>query len=385
MNPSLLKKALAIMLALLSVLNITPFTVDTVSAWLVGSGFRNALPADKVDMLLDLYVNQGFIFLSDDAERFARTVIGEILIEVICSEGDGERIIKACNELPIYDRNGRDTSREGCEFETDTDTNKKLKVSLQKLIGLSNLDQSVKDGFRVFAEGINDIYIYFITTDYEGVYEFAGDFVSDDGTQTYVGYTGVYYDSTTTMFYGYNSGGMLQIGFDFTAKSITMSNPVNAWQRRYGYNIFFDILGNVLIIDTDTVRVRFKYNGENKMFQFWKGNYTRIANGAEIGLYNRQKDSLICYDSVPDEEMLYMSLKLYHGDELVLQNDRKLHWWLTGYQPGPSVNPSELTLESSIEFTDEAMLSAFFEAAVDAFPKDATVECDGLTAHIIWN
>lgn len=381
MKRELIKKGIACVLALLSVLNFTPYTVDMVARWLVGPDYSDASSREKAEMLLDMYMSRDFIYLSDDAESTARAVLSEILIEVISSDGSGENIIAALEALPIYERGERDTTRES--FDPDKPDNLKFKASLRKLIENSNLPQNVKDGFYYFTDGINDVYIYFLYTQYDGVYEFAGDCVTDEGIIS-IGITGVFYDSTTHLVYGAYGNGILQIGFDFNAGSITMQNPVHAWQRKFGFNIFYDILGNMLLIDTQTVRVRFDYDGQKKMIQFWKGNYTRISNGAEIGMYNRHEGSLIHYDCVSDDELLYMSMKLYHGDELICENDRELHWWMTGYQPGKTIDPSELTVDCHIEFTEQGMLDAFMKAAAKAFKNKATIEADGMDVHIIW-
>lgn len=381
MRIAMLKKLAACIFALLSVFNITPFTPAMVARWIAGSEYCDALPAEKAEMLLDLYVNQDFIYLDEAATKLTKDVLSEILIEIISSEGSGANILAALRTMPVYERGQVDTSRES--FTPDTPEKLRLKVSLRKLVESSFLPEEVKTVAYYFTDGINDVRIYFLKTEHEGVYEFAGDLVRDDGTVA-TGNTGVYYDSESTLIYGVNKAGIFQIGFDFKAGDIMMTNPVNAWQRRYGFNILYDILGNVVLIDTNTVRVRFNYGGKNKMIQFWKGNYTRISNGAEIGIYNRNENFPLLYDCIPDEEMLYMSMKLYHGDELILQNGRQKHWWLSGYQPGETIKPRELTLDCTIEFPDREMLDAFMTAAKKAFGKRAGLTADGLTAHIIW-
>ena len=376
-----LKKIVACLLALLSVLICTPFTPDMVSKFIAGSEYCDALPEEKADMLLDLYVNQEYIFLDDDATAFTRDVLSELLIEVISSTGNGKNIVAAINRLPVYKRGEVDTSRE--DFVPIDTKYGDINMTVRKLIEASQLPDDIKYGFLNCTGGINDVRIYFLTTEYDGVYEFAGDFVQNDGN-VLVGNTGVYYDSDTTMIYGVNKAGIFNIGFDLRAEDMTLSNPVNAWQRRYGYNILYDVAGNLSIIDANTVRVRFNYGGQNKMIQFWKGKYSKISTGAEIGIYNQKENCKFLYDCAPDEQMLYMSMSLYRGDEQILQRPRQKHWWMAGYQPGEAFEPYELTLDCTIEFTDTAMLDAFMASAVKAFPKGSTIETNGLTVHIIW-
>lgn len=376
------KRFIAIICVLMSVLNTTPYTPSMVAAWIVGPEYWRALPEEKAQMMLDLYINQAFIFVSDETEELTRAWIGEMLVGVISAEGDGSKIVEAIEALPVYERSGRDTARD-YDYQIDDDGTIRFKQSMRKLIEISALPDDVKNGCYYFTDGINDVVVYFIKTDYENVYEFAGDYINDRG-EVCVGYTGVYYDTETTMIYGFNGNGILQIGFDMRADDITMTNPIYPWQRRFGFNVLFDVLGNLVLIKTDTVRVKFNYNGKDKMIQFWKGNYTRISNGAEIGLYNKREGSSWLYDCVSDEEMMYMSMKLYHGDDLVLHNDRQLHWWLTGYRAGPTFDPDELRLDCTIEFPEQGLFDAFMSAAPDAFGKSAEITSDGLAVHIVW-
>ncbi len=381
MRLDLIKKGIAVILAILSVLYITPYSIDDVSRWLVGSGYSGATAEEKADMILDLYMNQDFIYLEEDSTRIAREFMSEFLIQIFSGEGDSSKVVEALNELPVYERGERDTSRES--YTPDTPENRRIKQTMQKLVDASNMSEEVKAGFRYFTSGINDLYLYFLTTSYPNVFEFAGDYITDDG-RAEIGNSGVYYDKESTLIYGYNNGGILQMGFDCRANAFTMQNPVNPWQRQYGFNVVYDILGNMTLIDTQTVRVRFDYNGKHKMFQFWKGNYTKISNGAEVAIYNRQENSSFLYDSIPDEEMLYMSMKLYHGDELVMENDREKHWWLTGYVPGPLYNAEDMRLVTIIEFTDKGMLDAFMPAASKAFGDSAVITRSNLTVTVSW-
>ncbi len=375
------KRSIACILALLSSLNFTPFNFDMVSQWLAGPEYSEASSQQKADMLLDLYINQDYIYLSKDAEKFTRTVLSQMLIELESSEGDSRKIINAIDSLPKYERGARNTERK--TFTPDKEENIRKKMSLKRLIKYSLLPEDVKNGFYYFTDGINDVYIYLIYTKYDGVYELAGDFITDSGIIV-ADSSGVYYDSRSKLIYGVYDDGMLQLGFDFNPKGITMQNPVHPWQRDFGYGVGYDILGSIFIMKTDTVRVRFDYNGEKMMIQFWKGNYTKASNGTEIGVYKRKPLSLSRYDSVSDDEMLYMSMKLYHGDDLIFENDRELHWWLTSYQPGERFAPSELTLDCHIEAADKEMRDAFMEAADKAFGDDATITNKGLDVHIIW-
>lgn len=252
---SLIKRLTAVILAVLSVFYITPFSIENVAKWIVGRDYDGMAPREQVDMLLDMYVNQDFIYLSDDSEKAARDFMTEFLVQIFSSQGDGAAAVAAIDSLPIYSRMyERDAKR--TEVEADKPENIEIKETISALVEGSSLPDNVKRGFSTFTNGINDVYIYFIRTQYDGVYQFAGDYVTDTGEVVW-GLTPVYYDSNTQKMYGMYNAGIFNISFDCNIGSLTMDNAVYSWQRKFGYNFLFDVAGNIVLIDTDTVRVRF--------------------------------------------------------------------------------------------------------------------------------
>ena len=121
------------------------------------------------------------------------------------------------------------------------------------------------------------------------------------------------------------------------------------------------------------------------MVQIWKGNYF-ISNGAEIGIYSRDESSFgTYYDCATDEQMMKMSMELYHGDDLIFSRPGQLHWWLTGFKISYNLYPADsMTLKFSVEMKDKEMLDAFCNAVDKHYMRDMTYTVDGLTVNVVW-
>lgn len=121
------------------------------------------------------------------------------------------------------------------------------------------------------------------------------------------------------------------------------------------------------------------------MIQIWKGNYL-ISNGGEVGLYNRKPGSVgSYYNCANDEQMMEMTMDIYHGDELLLHRGPQVHWWLNGFKMSDTIYiPASLRMEFSIVMKDEAMVRAFCNAIKNHYRRDATYTVDGLTVSVVW-
>lgn len=382
MKISLTKRIIAFILGVLSVFNLTPFTLGQVTDWLTGTGFSRVTAEEKAEMILDIYMNQDFIFLSSDSEDMARDFISQYLIQIFSGNGDAQAVIDALNGIPVYDESNIQ-SEHAEEYETDDESTLQTKKTLLNLIDNSGLSDDIKDSLCGILGGVNDLNIYFLTTKYPGVYRFAGSFITDDG-EAVCTRSAIYYDKESGMIFSLDRKGILKIGFDCSVKNLSMTNPVDPWQRKFGFNVLFDALGNLFLTNIETVRVKFEYNGQKKMAQFWKGNYTRISNGGEIGFYNRSEKIPFQYDCFTDDELLEMSLEIYHGDELLYSRGPIEHWWMTGYTPGPMIDKKDLTMVGTIGFGEQGMCDAFVSAARKAFGRSAEITVDGMTAKISW-
>ena len=197
-------------------------------------------------------------------------------------------------------------------------------------------------------------------------------------------FSGIFYDSEENSFVGRNGEPAL-IGYHIDFDDNVIYTGINVWQRELGFNIFYDVFCYLTpaFFHYTTQRVKFNYDGKDWMLQLWKGRYA-IANGGEVGVYTRDESkSGTFYDCASDEDMLVMSMDVYHGDDLLFSRPAALHWWVTGFQLSDTgYIPHSLTIVSTITMKDEEMLAAATEA-LDKI-RNISYEVDGIDVTLTW-
>ena len=291
---------------------------------------------------------------SDSAKEFATSVIRAVIIEFMTGDYENDTITNALAELPHSDCDRtQPVTYEESSFET----------AIKKMLEDENfLTGDIRGIASALANGINDIYIYFRDTEFEGVYEFCGSYVEDSGRVGNVR-SGVYYNSKTGEVFGKDNNGAFGIGFDFNVKEYKVVTPVGAWQRNFGFNVAYDVIGNILFMDCETVRIKFNFGGKDRMVQMWKGNYTHLSNGAEIGFYYLKDGEKFQYTCGETEDERPMSMTLRTGDTVIMKCASERHWWLSGFKIGPTVNCKDMVLDFAIDFQDSDYAKAFSVAA----------------------
>lgn len=123
------------------------------------------------------------------------------------------------------------------------------------------------------------------------------------------------------------------------------------------------------------------------MVQIRKGNYL-IANGAEVGLYNRTPEKFgSFYECAKNEQMIPMSMKLYAGDQLIVEQEEQLHWWINGFRINGVHYPiSSLTLVFTLQMPNDEMLKAFCDSIDKNYYYYYYVNyiVDGLKVVVAW-
>lgn len=198
--------------------------------------------------------------------------------------------------------------------------------------------------------------------------------------------TGTYYNLETQELYGKNDNGLLNVGFDLKVDEAFLTSPTNGWMRNFGFCFFYDFFCYVTpFINYRTARIKFEYDNAEWMIQLWKGCYV-VTNGGEVGIYKRELGSKgTYYDCAGDEDMLLMSLDVYHGDDQIVHRDPMYHWWITGFQISDTVYlPQSLLLKSDITFKDTEMVKAFCDGIENRNFDDIKYEVNGLTVSIEW-
>ena len=115
-----------------------------------------------------------------------------------------------------------------------------------------------------------------------------------------------------------------------------------------------------------TFTVDFDWGGESWRLQFWKGNYSVILDGAEIGVYTKPLGaSTELYDTADDQHLLNMSMELYTKNPRnkanhLFNRPATDHWWLTGFKLVTSGSiPGKMVMVCTIRFRDSEMADAF--------------------------
>ncbi len=223
------------------------------------------------------------------------------------------------------------------------------------------------------------------TESFPGEYEFVLNVLYTDGEVEKV-WTGAFFDPQAGEFHGRNDQGLATMGFNFSLPEMLVYATVHCWMRDFGFCFGYDLFCYTTpFFNYRTRRFKFEYEGREWMIQIWKGRYL-LANGAEVGLYNRDRGRIgTYYDCAADDELLSMSFSLYHGDELLFSRAEQKHWWANGFKLTPRpCSPGDLTMKFTIEMKDEDMLKAFCEALEQNAHHDFAYSTDGLKVSVCW-
>lgn len=155
------------------------------------------------------------------------------------------------------------------------------------------------------------------------------------------------------------------VGFCYKEKNDIFSSRPDAWQRKYGYEAFFDraaVTANMVI---DAWPVYFDYDGRTWMIEFWKGQYG-INTGAEVGIYHAKEIvaphlyRVTHFDAAEDYEIPLIRYRLERSGQTLFEL-AEYYWWLTGFCMGSFSKPQELHLSAAITFDSVSMAEAFYE------------------------
>jgi hypothetical protein len=150
------------------------------------------------------------------------------------------------------------------------------------------------------------------------------------------------------------------------------------------------------MVNVETVRLKFPYDGKDYMVQLWKGRYF-ITTAAEIGIYSKPPSRAIgFYDAVDDDHLVPMSFKLVAhkdtGDEALVDRAQIPHWWMTGFAVHDEVYlANRLCLSTLITAPDQAFYDGLTKAIDDAAAGGAPVSyttpdaTDPFTIDIVWD
>ena len=163
----------------------------------------------------------------------------------------------------------------------------------------------------------------------------------------------------------------------------------DTWQRNFGYSEIYDNSAGLVVIIIETCRIKFEYANKDWMFQLWKGQYGWVLYGAEIGIYNKEKNRPVeHYTCASDEDMLQMQMTLWEKQTVLgkqtwvrtFGRPYERQWWHTGFVWGNMIGRNkDLKMEARLTMRDYAML----EAVVAAFRAKGFKEVTGSWSEIL--
>ena len=207
-----------------------------------------------------------------------------------------------------------------------------------------------------------------------------------DGTEDVL-YPATYINTATGKCYSKTGVGMFATGVDMDMNQMVAYGAINAWQRKFGFMLLYDLMADTSpLFNFTTRRLKFDYGNKEWMIQIWKGNYLMLTNGGELGVYNREKwRAGTYYDCAKDEELMDVTMQLSHGDEVLFSVGPEKLWWLTGFKVGKTLYlPDTLTLRFSIAFPNAEMRNAFTNAIDRHILHDISYTVDGNTVCAVW-
>ncbi len=176
-------------------------------------------------------------------------------------------------------------------------------------------------------------------------------------------------------------------GFEYDEKQGIYYSQMNPLQRKFGFNLVYDMAAPMVGMIYDTKRIEFVYDDREWMVQIWKGQYG-MTSGAEVGLYNRDPERNFQYDCADDEDLIEMQFDFYNQDEFVFSRGPEKHWWLTGFKILNVGMPMLIDLDITLKFTNKQMAQAFAQSlrktASTSLLDPITYKVTGSTVNIKW-
>lgn len=176
-------------------------------------------------------------------------------------------------------------------------------------------------------------------------------------------------------------------GFEYDEKQGIYYSQMNPLQRKFGFNLVYDMAAPMVGMVYDTKRIEFVYDNKEWMIQIWKGQYGMTA-GAEVGLYNRDPERNFQYDCADDEDLIEMQFDFYNQDEFVFSRGPEKHWWLTGFKILNVGMPILIDLDITLKFSNKIMAQAFAQSlrktANSSLLDPITYKVTGSTVNIKW-
>lgn len=185
------------------------------------------------------------------------------------------------------------------------------------------------------------------------------------------------------------------VGYIYEPRQDIFATRLNAPQKLFGYNSFYDFSAAYFNMIFDYETIYFDYGNRTWLIEMWKGQYG-INSGCELGIY--YADSLVSPDdytkthfhAVDEADMPDISLQL---NRISKKNPflytrlgylKYHHWWLTIFKMGVFSKPSGLFANASIRFKNYPMLYSFLDSFEATMPPETEYRLNGLTVYFTF-
>lgn len=261
-----------------------------------------------------------------------------------------------------------------------------LRAKSQELFSQGNaLGATIVFILRVYLKSMVAVEIYSVQSDSDAeIYNICMDITYLDGSEE-TAFTGLQYNAKENTLNNVDDTGILGFGFELDTENYVLTTVVKSWQRYFGFTLAYDIFCYATsFLDYETVRIKFVYDNKEWMIQLWKGGRYLIVPGGEMGIYTREIGAPgTFYNCASDDEMMLMTMEIYHNNDLLLQRGPMKHWWLTGFKFGPKTYlPEDLTMKGTIEFHSQEMADLFIKAAAATGEVETTQ--NGVNVALVW-
>ncbi len=181
--------------------------------------------------------------------------------------------------------------------------------------------------------------------------------------------------------------------------NIAYHSQPQTWQRKFGYNRFYDDFFDIGTKMVTTRDLRFSVNNKTYALWMWKGDYWNFHSGAEIGLYQYSAvDSytdISLFDAIDFELPMTLSLYYYHSpsdiDNVFHWQPNDNQWWITGFRTDSDYElpwGQYMVSAGTIDFTGhEEMFNALKNSMKPRnlkYSKYFIFDEDGHTLWIMW-
>ncbi|MDR1735104.1 MAG: DUF4474 domain-containing protein [Oscillospiraceae bacterium] len=304
------------------------------------------------------------------------TGVWEYLKQILLGWGDGAKLKKLMEEAPV------------------------VLLSERSLLPTMTPLPAEAASTLIILKGIRNAWVFLMETADPACYELNMLYTEADGDQKYMPLKLDYYPDTARIM-SHDERGIwnvllhplvntifeMIIASDLDLDDFTFLAGNGRWIK-VGFNETFDSFAWLLGMLLDDTKFLFDYAGKSWMIEFWRGNYTPLQVGCEVGIYDRpDTETGVHYNN--STTRLPMEATLYYGSQVLAHYEPNRVWWLGAFHLMPmwsllQYSRHNMRVEGTITFEDQGMMDAFTAAVTEQAEADFTWSVDGMVFSYAW-